>query len=122
MDKLQQAIERFNLNVLTIEDVPQSFSSAVYKIKLMDHRIVYIKIPYSKAKLEREYTVLERLCDELSVPQVLDYWKSMLSLLRIRLLYSCRNLMKEIILQGKMYPSATVINSATSVSGPSHFK
>ncbi|MFI8705987.1 phosphotransferase family protein [Bacillus sp. NPDC077411] len=75
MDKLQQVIDRFNLNVLTIEDVPQSFSSAVYQIKLMDHRTVYIKIPYSKAKLEREYTVLERLRDELSVPQVLDYWE-----------------------------------------------
>ncbi|MDP7978520.1 phosphotransferase family protein [Bacillus sp. WLY-B-L8] len=75
MNKLQQVIGKFNLNVLAIEDVPQSFSSAVYKIKLMDHRIVYIKIPYSKAKLEREYTVLERLREELSVPQVLDYWE-----------------------------------------------
>ncbi|PGC63516.1 phosphotransferase [Bacillus toyonensis] len=75
MDKLQQVLEKFTLNVLTIEDVPQSFSSMVYKIKLIDHRTVYIKIPYSKAKLEREYTVLERLRHKLSVPQVLDYWE-----------------------------------------------
>lgn len=75
MDKLQQVIGKFNLNVLEIEDVSQSFSSAVYKIKLVDQRTVYIKIPYSKVKLEREYTVLERLRDELSVPQVLDYWE-----------------------------------------------
>ncbi|MEH7463581.1 aminoglycoside phosphotransferase family protein [Bacillus thuringiensis] len=75
MDKLQQVIGKFNLNVLEMEDVPQSFSSAVYKIKLVDQRTVYIKIPYSKVKLEREYTVLERLRDELSVPQVLDYWE-----------------------------------------------
>lgn len=75
MDKLQQVLEKFTLNVLTIEDIPQSFSSMVYKIKLIDHRTVYIKIPYSKEKLEREYTVLERLRYELSVPQVLDYWE-----------------------------------------------
>ncbi|MCM3735237.1 aminoglycoside phosphotransferase family protein [Bacillus cytotoxicus] len=75
MDKLQQVIGKFTLNVLEIEDVPQSFSSAVYKIKLVDQRTVYIKIPYSKVKLEREYTVIERLRDELSVPQVLDYWE-----------------------------------------------
>ncbi|CUB09712.1 homoserine kinase [Bacillus cereus] len=75
MDKLQQVLEKFTLNVLTIEDVPQSFSSMVYKIKLIDHRTVYIKIPYSKAKLEREYTVLERLRHKLSVPKVLDYWE-----------------------------------------------
>ncbi|MFD3450114.1 phosphotransferase family protein [Microbacteriaceae bacterium 4G12] len=75
MDQLQQVLEKFKLNVLTIEDVPQSFSSTVYKMKLMDHRTVYVKIPYSKVKLEREYTVLERLRHELSVPQVLDYWE-----------------------------------------------
>ncbi|MEY8346905.1 aminoglycoside phosphotransferase family protein [Bacillus cereus] len=75
MDKLQQVLEKFRLNVLTIEDVPQSFGSTVYKIKLMDQRTVYIKIPYSKVKLEREYTVLERFRYELVVPQVLDYWE-----------------------------------------------
>ncbi|MBE1556760.1 phosphotransferase family protein [Sporosarcina limicola] len=75
MDKLQQVIEKFSLNVLTIEDVLESFGSTVYKIKLIDHRTVYIKIPYSKAKLELEYTVLERLQHELPVPQVLDYWE-----------------------------------------------
>lgn len=60
MYMLQQVINRFKLSVLMIEDVPQSFSSSVYKIRLIDHRIVYIKIPYSKAKLELEYTVLKR--------------------------------------------------------------
>jgi len=71
---LQQVIDRFKLSVLMIEDVPQSFSS-VYKIRLIDHRIVYIKIPYSKAKLELEYTVLKRLRHELPVPEILDYWE-----------------------------------------------
>ncbi|WP_029952894.1 hypothetical protein, partial [Bacillus sp. H1a] len=75
MDTLQQVLAKFTLNVLTIEDVPQSFSSMVYKIKLIDHRTVHIKIPYSKAKLELEFRVLERLRHELSVSQVLDYWE-----------------------------------------------
>lgn len=75
MDEIKQVIKTFKLNVLAIEDVPQSFSSEVYKIKLMDQRVVYIKIPYSRLKREREYTVLERLHHELPVPQVLDYWE-----------------------------------------------
>ena len=32
-------------------------------------------MPYSKGKLEREYTVLQRIRAHLSVPQVLDYWE-----------------------------------------------
>ncbi|MET1014463.1 MAG: aminoglycoside phosphotransferase family protein [Paenisporosarcina sp.] len=75
MEKLKQVIKKFGLNVLSIEDVPESFSSSVYKIKLMDNRTVFIKIPYTKVKLEREYAVLERLQHELPVPQVLNYWE-----------------------------------------------
>lgn len=75
MDMLQQVIDRFKLNVLAVENVPESFSSTVYKIQLINHRTVYIKIPYSKVKLEREYTVLNRLRNELPVPEMLDYWE-----------------------------------------------
>lgn len=72
---LQQVIDNFKLNVLAVEDVPESFSSSVYKIKLIDQRTVYIKIPYSKVKLQREFTVLERIRNIIPVPQVLDYWE-----------------------------------------------
>ncbi|MDX8363015.1 aminoglycoside phosphotransferase family protein [Cytobacillus sp. IB215316] len=75
MDKLQETIDKFKLNVLAVENVPQSFSSTVYKILLMDNRTVFIKIPYSKQKLEREYSVLKRIANDLPVPQVLDYWE-----------------------------------------------
>lgn len=75
MDLLQQVIDRFKLNVLAVDNVPQSFSSTVYKIRLINHRTVYIKIPYSQAKLELEYTVLKRLRNELPVPELLDYWE-----------------------------------------------
>lgn len=75
MEKVQQVIKQFDLDVLSIEDVPESFSSSVYKIKLKDHQTVFIKIPYSKVKLQREYDVLKRLQHELPVPQVLNYWE-----------------------------------------------
>lgn len=74
MNELEQVIEKFKLHVLTIEDVPQSFSSTVYKVKLINQSTVYVKIPSSKVKLEREYTILDRLRHELSVPQILNYW------------------------------------------------
>ncbi|MGX9135932.1 phosphotransferase [Rummeliibacillus sp. JY-2-4R] len=75
MSHLKKLIEIFRLNVLSIEDVPESYSSTVYKIQLVTHQTVYLKIPYTKAKLELEYTVLERLKDELPVPRVLNYWE-----------------------------------------------
>ncbi len=75
MSHLKKLIEIFKLNVLSIEDVPESYSSTVYKIRLATHQTVYLKIPYTKAKLELEFTVLERLKDELPVPRVLNYWE-----------------------------------------------
>jgi Ser/Thr protein kinase RdoA (MazF antagonist) len=75
LEKLQQVIKHFDLNVLSIEDVPESFSSSVYKIKLMDNETVYIKIPYSKVKLKRENAVLNRLQHEIPVPKVINYWE-----------------------------------------------
>ncbi|MBD1373278.1 phosphotransferase [Hazenella sp. IB182357] len=75
MNQLQQMIAQFKLNVLTVDRVPESFSSIVYKITLMNHQIVYIKIPYSQVELRREYVLLKYLYEELPVPQVLDYWE-----------------------------------------------
>ncbi|MEI5907399.1 aminoglycoside phosphotransferase family protein [Bacillus spongiae] len=75
MKKLQQVLNQFKLNVLSVDDVPQSFSSTVYKLTLLDGRTVYLKIPYSREKLQREYAALTRLYHEFPVPQVLDYWE-----------------------------------------------
>lgn len=44
MEKVQQVIKQFDLDVLSIEDVPESFSSSVYKIKLKDHQTVFINL------------------------------------------------------------------------------
>ncbi|MEO4052886.1 aminoglycoside phosphotransferase family protein [Solibacillus sp. CAU 1738] len=75
MDTLQKVIERFRLNVLSIEDVPESYSSTVYKLQLVNKQNVYIKIPYTKQKLKREYHVLTKVHGIIDVPKVLDYWE-----------------------------------------------
>lgn len=75
MEQLDQIIEKLKINVLSIEDVPDSFSSTVYKIQQINKQIVYLKIPYSKIKLEREYEAIEILSDALPVPKLLGYWE-----------------------------------------------
>ncbi|WP_270181200.1 phosphotransferase family protein [Alkalihalobacillus sp. CinArs1] len=75
MNELQKVIDTFKLNVLAVENVPESFSSTVYKVKLSDQQLVYIKIQYTKVKRDREVTVLKRLHNELPVPKLLDYWE-----------------------------------------------
>lgn len=75
MKQLNQIIEKLKMNVLSIEDVPDSFSSTVYKIQQINKQNVYLKIPYSKVKLVREHEALEILSDTLPVPTLLGYWE-----------------------------------------------
>lgn len=74
MNAIQMIIKEFNLNVLSIDNVPESFSSQVYKLNLISGGSVYAKIPYNKDKLFREYRMLEKLNEVLPVPRVLDFW------------------------------------------------
>ncbi|WP_018755497.1 phosphotransferase family protein [Paenibacillus terrigena] len=74
MNLIQTIIRRFNLNVLSIDNVPESFSSQVYKLDLTSGETVYAKIPYNRDKLYREYRMLEMLSEVLPVPKVLDFW------------------------------------------------
>lgn len=74
MKLVQTIIERFNLNVLSIDHVPESFSSQVYKLNLTNGETVYAKIPYNRDKLYREYRMLDKLREVVPVPQVLDFW------------------------------------------------
>jgi hypothetical protein len=75
MDKIREIIRYFKLNVHEIIAVPESFSSEVYGLKLASGALIYVKIPYNKAKLVRERIMLERLSTQLPVPQVLDCWE-----------------------------------------------
>ncbi|ULO07619.1 aminoglycoside phosphotransferase family protein [Paenibacillus sp. 19GGS1-52] len=74
MNVIQEIIGRFKLNVLHIAEVPESFSSEVYKLTLVTQEDVYVKIPFNKDKLFREYEMLEKLTGIIPVPQVLDIW------------------------------------------------
>ncbi|MEC0093473.1 protein kinase family protein [Paenibacillus macquariensis] len=74
MNLIQTIIGRFNLNVLSVDNVPESFSSQVYKLNLTSGETVYAKIPYNRDKLYREYRMLEMLSEVLPVPKVLDFW------------------------------------------------
>lgn len=74
MSSILNVIEKLKLNVLNIENVPESYSSDVYKLTLVRGEDVYVKIPYNKDKLFREFQMLEILKDVIPVPKVLDIW------------------------------------------------
>ncbi|SDK55070.1 Phosphotransferase enzyme family protein [Paenibacillus sp. OK060] len=74
MSSILNVIEKLKLNVLNIENVPESFSSDVYKLTLLSGEDVYVKIPYNKDKLFREFQMLEILKDVIPVPKVFDIW------------------------------------------------
>ncbi|QUL53757.1 aminoglycoside phosphotransferase family protein [Paenibacillus tritici] len=74
MNSILNVIEKLKLNVLNIEDVPESFSSDVYKLTLASGETVFVKIPFNKDKLFREFQMLETLKEVLPVPKVLDIW------------------------------------------------
>jgi Ser/Thr protein kinase RdoA (MazF antagonist) len=75
MEQIKTFIDRFRLDVQHISGVPESFSSTVYRLDLKGGQAVYLKIPYSKEKLEREMEMLLLLRGHVPVPAILDYWK-----------------------------------------------
>lgn len=75
MDQLAYILKKMNLHVLSVDDVPESFSSTVYRLKLSSQETVFLKIPYTKEKLVREAEALEVLQETVRVPNILDYWE-----------------------------------------------
>lgn len=67
-------IQRFGLQVRTMTEVEDSFSSTVYKCALHNGENVYLKIPYTKLKFQRELEAYEILRGRISIPELLDYW------------------------------------------------
>ncbi|SEK56218.1 hypothetical protein [Paenibacillus sp. OK003] len=63
MSSILNVIEKLKLSVLNIENVPESFSSDVYKLTLVRGEDVYVKILFNKDKLFREFQMLEVLKD-----------------------------------------------------------
>ena len=71
---LNRVIQQFKLNVLAINEVEDSHSSTVYKCNLTNGENVFLKIPYTKLKCQRELEAYEILKDRVSIPKMLDYW------------------------------------------------
>ncbi|MCM3711933.1 aminoglycoside phosphotransferase family protein [Sporosarcina luteola] len=71
---LNRVIQQFKLNVLSINEVEDSHSSTVYKCYLDIGEVVFVKIPYTTLKCQRELEAYEILKDRVSIPEMLDYW------------------------------------------------
>ncbi|MEZ0480339.1 phosphotransferase family protein [Planococcus sp. SSTMD024] len=71
---LDQVLEQFKLQVVSVNEVEDSFSSAVYKCTLPNGETVFVKIPYSRMKYERELAAYETLTGHVPIPQLLDCW------------------------------------------------
>jgi Ser/Thr protein kinase RdoA (MazF antagonist) len=69
-----QVIQKFGLQIRTMNEVEDSFSSTVYKCTLHNGENVYLKIPYTRLKFQRELEAYEILRGRVSIPELLDYW------------------------------------------------
>lgn len=71
---LNMVIQQFDLQVQSQNEVEDSFSSTVYKCTLVNGENVYVKIPYTKLKYQRELEAYGILKGRISVPELLDSW------------------------------------------------
>lgn len=71
---LDQVLKQFRLEIVTVNEVEDSFSSMVYKCGLRNGETVFVKIPYTRVKYERELAAYEILAGHVPIPQLLDYW------------------------------------------------
>ncbi|WP_456270939.1 aminoglycoside phosphotransferase family protein [Bacillus sp. AK031] len=72
---LNRIIQQFGLQVLSINEVEDSFSSTVYKCTLSNGKNIFLKIPFSKLKYQRELEAYQILKGHVSIPEMLDYWE-----------------------------------------------
>lgn len=73
---VHKAIDKFDLNIKNIQNVPESYSSKVYKLTLEQDYKVILKIPYNISKYKREINALKILEDRLPVPKLVDHYTS----------------------------------------------
>ncbi len=71
---LNRVIQQFGLQVQSINEVEDSHSSTVYKCTLSNGENVFLKIPYTKLKYQRELEAYEILKGSVSIPEMLEYW------------------------------------------------
>ncbi|ALS74047.1 phosphotransferase [Planococcus rifietoensis] len=71
---LNQVLKQFNLQVISVNEVEDSFSSTVYKCTLPNGESIFLKIPYTRVKYERELAAYEILAGHVPIPKLLDHW------------------------------------------------
>ncbi|MFE4429886.1 phosphotransferase family protein [Peribacillus butanolivorans] len=71
---LKRVIQQFGLKVQSMSEVDDSHSSTVYKCTLSNGENVFLKIPFTKLKCQRELEAYEILEGSVSIPEMLDYW------------------------------------------------
>ncbi|WP_113930433.1 aminoglycoside phosphotransferase family protein [Bacillus sp. P14.5] len=72
---LNSIIQQFGLQVLSTNEVEDSFSSTVYKCTLFNGENVYLKMPFSKVKFQRELEAYKILNGRVAIPELLDFWR-----------------------------------------------
>jgi aminoglycoside phosphotransferase (APT) family kinase protein len=71
---LNRVIQQFGLKGLSMSEVEDSHSSTVYKCTLSNDEKVFLKIPFTKLKFQRELESYDILKGTVSIPEMLDYW------------------------------------------------
>jgi Ser/Thr protein kinase RdoA (MazF antagonist) len=71
---LNRVFEQFRLQVRSVNEVEDSHSSTVFKCTLFNGENVFLKIPFSKLKCQRELEAYEILKGKVAIPEMLDYW------------------------------------------------
>jgi Ser/Thr protein kinase RdoA (MazF antagonist) len=71
---LNRVIQQFGLQIREMNEVEDSHSSTVCRSKLSNGLNVFLKIPYTKLKFQRELEAYEILKGRVSIPEMLDYW------------------------------------------------
>lgn len=71
---LNYIIGQFDLKLKAIHEVEYSHSSTVYKCSLVNGENIYLKIPFTKLKYQRELEAYEILKGRVAIPKMLDYW------------------------------------------------
>ncbi|QCR31170.1 phosphotransferase family protein [Lysinibacillus sp. SGAir0095] len=71
---LSRVIDHFRLQVISMNEVEDSHSSTVYRFTLLNGEDVFLKIPYSRLKYQREFEAYEILKGRVAIPELLDCW------------------------------------------------
>jgi aminoglycoside phosphotransferase (APT) family kinase protein len=71
---LNRVIQQFGLQVRSMNEVEDSHSSTVYKCTLSNGENVFLKIPFSKLKFQRELEAYQILKGSVSIPELIDCW------------------------------------------------